>query len=96
MTYTPADLLAAAAREADIYGQTRIPAMLRAGAEAMRECERLRAAANGTPEVCLAFTINVLREMEAAWTPVLALDEACGLLRATIRNLAALQEKPHD
>ena len=42
MTFTPADLLAAAAREADIYHQERIPAMLRAGAEAMAEVERLR------------------------------------------------------
>ncbi len=42
MTYTPDDLLAAAAREADIYGQTRIPAMLRQGAAWGEEVERLR------------------------------------------------------
>ncbi len=44
VTYTPDDLLAAAAREESIYQQKSIPAMLRAGAEAMRECERLRQA----------------------------------------------------
>ncbi len=41
MTFTPDDLLAAAAREADIYHQERIPAMLRAGAEAMRKLQAM-------------------------------------------------------
>jgi 2-methylaconitate cis-trans-isomerase PrpF len=38
---TPNALEARAKREEDTYGQKELPAQLRAGAAAMRECERL-------------------------------------------------------
>ncbi len=91
MTYTPADLLAAAAREADIYGQTRIPAMLRQGAAWGEEVERLTEEVAFLRKCRAEEKAKIMRQKTALKQMRENLDKLKRQCRGLSRKVAAIQ-----